>query len=141
MTPLKLEVNSYEIHAGTYIWWDIKRDEQLEDFHYKVLEELNPLRENIILPHIKPDASGYVAGGKLTEKESTNVKKYGAVVVGELFQPHVTLGKTKNPIDEKTLFKILPAQKSGFEVAESCIGKMGDYGTVTKIIERFPFKI
>lgn len=136
---IQVKIGPYELHAGVFLWWNIIKTKELEDLHYKVLRKLNPLRKGLILPFIKPDASGYVAGGEFSKQETYNVKKYGAVVVDKLFQPHVSIGRTKSKINETEMYSCLPKTESVFKAREICVGEMGDHGTVLKIRDRFPF--
>ena len=135
----ELKVGPYELHANSYVWWNIEKTDELNDLHYKVLNELNPLREGQLLNFIRPDFTGYLNGPDFSKEESENVKKYGSIVVDKIFQPHLTIGKTRNKIYEKNM-EILPETESAFKVDEIIIGKMGDHGTVTKILERFPLQ-
>lgn len=102
---------------------------------------MNPLREGLLLPFLSPDFSGYTWGEKFTNPEfSEAVKKFGAVSAGKMFWPHITIGKLKNHVDEETIRKILPKTESEFIVNELCVGKLGNYGIVTEILERFGFR-
>lgn len=141
LSPFSVYISQYLNHYN-YIWWNISPEQKLREVHYKILNFLSPLREGLLYSHIKKDFSGYSEGGKFTEEESENAKKYGAVIVAKLFQPHITLGKLNldYEVQDEKIQKILPKSEMTFEVKEICIGKMGNYGTVLEIIERFPFK-
>lgn len=105
----------------------------------QVLKKLNPLRESLLLPSLTPTA--YTTGEKFTKEEAENVKNYGAVVVDKLFQPHVTLAKLKDSdATEAELYEILGKVECKFRVSEIAIGELGDYGTVVRILEKFPMK-
>ena len=139
LKPFKVRVDFFGAHT-TYIGWNIVKDKNLQQLHKKNLEILNPLREGLLLPHLSPDFSGYTSGEKFSDSRySDAVRKYGAVSTGKMFWPHITIGKLKQAVEEENALKILPKTDSEFTVSELFIGKLGNYGTVTEILERFSF--
>ena len=106
--------------------------------HMQLLDKLNPLREGLLLSNLTP--TGYVTGEKFTKDEAENVRKYGAVVVNKLFKPHISLAKLKKDVEESELYRILGNASYEFKISEILIGEMGNHGTVTKILEKYPLK-
>lgn len=144
--PFELKLRTYAVLGGSFPSWMIaSKSNNLHDLHMNVVKSLNGLRERLLLPHIKPDASGSVFGSDFTKEERENTKKYGFTAVDRLYNPHITLGKTKHPISAEYLSKVLPAAEANFSVAEICIGRMENtptgtfYGTVLEILDRFKF--
>jgi 2'-5' RNA ligase len=135
--PFKVSIGPYQNHHKI-IWWNILENKNLTQLHYQVLNELNPLREGLLLSHLTP--TSYITGEKFTDEEAEVVRKYGAIVAGNLFQPHITLAKLKVDVEESRLIELLGKAESNFTVSEIWIGKMGDFGTVVKILEKFPMK-
>lgn len=136
--PFEVSIGPYQNHHG-YIWWNFQENENISSLHLRLLRELNPLRENLLLPFLTP--KGYKTGEEFTKEEAENVRKYGAVVVDKLFKPHLTLAKLKKDVEESTLYKVLRKADCKFKVSKISIGKMGDYGTVTKVLEKYSMKI
>ena len=132
-----VEVKPYQAHY-TFMWWNLLQNPSLTDLHYRLLDKLNPLREGLLMPHLTP--TRYVTGEKFTEEEAETVQKYGTIVAGKLFKPHITLARLKKVILDEELKKVLPQTSSTFKVSSIHIGKMGDHGTVTDILETFDFK-
>jgi hypothetical protein len=136
-TSFTVEVKSYQTYY-TFIFWNLLQNPSLTNLHYRLLEKLNPLREGLLMPHLT--TTGYMTGEKFTEEEAEAVQKYGTIVVGKLFKPHITLARLKKVIPDEELKKVLPQTSSTFKVSSIYIGKMGDHGTVTDILETFDFK-
>jgi 2'-5' RNA ligase len=134
--PFEAVTSDYLDHHG-YIWWNIEKSPEFVSVHKSVLENLNPIREGLILPHLTP--SGYVTSEKFTKEEAYNVKKYGTVIVDKLFNPHFTLAKLKG--FEGNIDEVLGVpRKFSFNVSELSIGEMGNHGTLLKIIDNYPLK-
>ena len=133
----EISIGPYQNHHG-YIWWNFQENENISSLHLRLLRELNSLRENLLLPFLTP--KGYKTGEEFTKEEVENVRKYGAVVVDKLFKPHITLAKLKEDVGESKLYDILGRKKQRFLVSEISVGKMGDYGTVTRILESYSMK-
>lgn len=136
MKPFNVTFNSYLAHH-VYIWWNILQTQQLTQLHHGVLEQLNPLREGLLLEFLTP--TGYATGERFTPEEAENVKRYGAVVVDELFQPHITLGKLKVEVGQEEIEQTLPERENTFTVSGLHVGRLGDHGTVTEILEQYKF--
>lgn len=137
--PMELHMKDYEMHAGVYAWWNISKTKELNRLHYGLLE-LSGLRNGLLLPFIREDMTGYKAGGEFDGTQKRNVEKYGAVVVAESFQPHVTLGNLKQKSTTDEMRKALPPAESRFTVDEIQIGEMGDHGTVLGIRDSFKLR-
>lgn len=140
------EIKPFEVEIGTifnhhnFIWWNIRLNDYLNKLHYKILERLNPLREDLLLDLLNLD--GYKTGEKYTEVEAESVRLYGAVVAGKSFRPHISLGRLKldHELGDESLFGVLGKEvKLTFKISGLFLGKMGDNGTVTEITNKSLF--
>ena len=135
---LNLVAGPFEISPNNFAAWVVLPNDRLDELHRKVVQGLNPLREGLMLPHMRGDPFR----SSLTPEESENLRKYGMAKVGSSYEPHITLGKLGRDvdIDAATLAGVLEErQQYEFEAKEICLGKLGDtrQGTVVGILDRF----
>jgi len=126
--PFEITMNEFTVDVVRgFVWWNCLKTSRLAEIHKETLKEANPLREGLIPEVIK----AYQA----SIEEKNEIKKYGSIIN----PPHITISRLKNPDDGEKVLKILgEGEHSVFRVNRIALGRMGDHGTVTEIIESFP---
>ncbi len=115
-----------------YVYATYLLDKNISDFQDMIVEQLNPLRENLIRQKDLNRIETY------TPEEIKNVKKYGYRMSGKLYNPHLTLTKfSENKIVD--LKKIMLPDLS-FTVREIGLYYGGESGTCNDEIARFKLK-
>ncbi len=139
--PFRVETEGYEVRSSGFVWWKVKKSAELEQLHRKVLSFLNPLRDGLLLPGIKPDFSGHTAGRSFNPEEMKAVREYGTPHALDLFKPHITLGRLVDREDGKKRADVLAALEGEAEFYANalCIGNFTAEGAVTEIREELPF--
>lgn len=126
--PISLTAEGYHQESG-YIGVGYKNEAPLDWLQMKVIDAINPLRDGL---RKKDEERLSVATGK----ERENIEAYGYRSVGELFSPHITITRFKEP---------LPIQLDGlpgidsFDASFSKLGifEMGENGTCVRKISEF----
>ena len=145
--PFQLSLGHYKTYGGVYASWMCEPNETLLKLHAEIMGKTNSLRNGLRLLNYSPDATESVFGGqKYSPEQTANILQYGWGACLELYEPHVTFAKTKDPVDSQTFAELLPQYKSSFEVGEICIGRMehttigNQFGYVSGILDRIPLK-
>lgn len=107
------------------IFWNAKPNKNLSEFHLKLLEKLQPLTKGILMAQFK----------NILDKDETSVSdkeqilKYGSLLAGPNFLPHITLGKLKR-IGDKELVKGIKAKLMHLYLAEPVIAELNQDGSL-----------
>jgi 2'-5' RNA ligase len=127
--PFNIILNLFEIYFNHYIFWNAERIPSLISLHQQIVNTTNPLREGLVLEHI-------AAMDNLSEEDASDRKKYGALLIGSRYQPHITLAYLKQVtlIDEITKV-IRKSKKEHFRASKIVVSYLGNYGTVKEIIK------
>lgn len=130
--PFEIEMGPFVVNAVRgFVWWNCLKTETLTRVHLEMIERANSLREGLIPEGLK----NYPTAGD----EKKDIENYGSLLVGGHYPPHITPTRLKNPKDGEKALEILGEREySTFEVDRIALGRMGDHGTVTAIIEEFP---
>lgn len=118
------------------VWVDVsyERGEALMKLHYKILEAIKEFRLKGV---------GEVYGGevpqaewqKLSLEQQKNIEEYGWSEAGELFVPHLTFGRLKEP--KQDILTLLPQEDFSFEATALGLYDLGEHGTCNKLLEEF----
>lgn len=128
----EVQMSDFEVRLSQFLWWNCEPSTRLQALHEKVLDQLNPLRAGFILPALA-DKSNF------SPAEQRNIEKYGYIIVGKDFAPHITATRLQNSSDAEAAVKLLGYRRqSAFKAKKIALGYLGAHGTVTEIIEEFP---
>jgi len=115
-----------------YVYATYMRDKNIASFQKKIVELLNPLRENLIRQKDLDRLQTY------TKAERENVKRYGYRLAGRLYNPHLTL--TKFPEDKIIDIKKIRIPDLSFTVNEIGLYYGEEFGTCNDLIAKFNLK-
>ncbi len=128
-SPLELEATSYNQHSG-YVGVNYALSQSLGDLQERVVQAINPLRSG--LPPEQTEqiktAKGLMLG---------NLRMYGFARVGENYNPHLTLTKTKDT--QKLPLDVLLEPPATFSGQFPGLGlfEMGNFGTSNALVDSF----
>lgn len=127
--------------ARGYVPWNCayKDDSQFSRLQEDVIKETNPLREGMIFPDLIS-----LAKEKFTKTQSQVVAKYGSlppnIIIFDngpmLF--HITISKIRSSNVETP--EIIKRKSVRFTASSISIGRLGENGTVTQILDEFRLK-
>ncbi len=120
---------------GRYINWQVQKNYELTNLHNKVVKIANPYRYGMLFRYA-------VSYEDLSEKQRSQVDKYGMAGVFEEYDPHVTLFyfSEKNPEIDELAEKITPptiVPLSKTYKASLAIAELGYSGNIEKILYLF----
>lgn len=130
MSTFEVPLSKFSTFKG-YVFWDSDFTNEFSHLSKSVVYQLNPLRENLILDHLK-NFSGNMG-------EKFDIQNYGSLIVGRSLQPHVTITKMVNESDEYKAFQELRPRIAKFNVNSIFLGRLGPFGTVTEILHEYHF--
>ena len=129
----EITLDAITVSHETFLFWNCKKSLILQNLQRKAVELANPLREGLI-----PSSLADVGG--LSEGDRYDVKHFGALLIGSMYEPHITITRLKRKEDaEKTIKRVLQ-KKLSFRQKALILGYLGAHGTVTGIVENFYFK-
>ena len=130
--PFKVNLNTFDVRYGQFVFWNAERTPNLVAFHQQVVNVTNPLREGLVIEHV-------AAMEGLTPEDVSDRENYGALLIGPRYQPHITLTRLKQTtlVEEITRF-IGKGKQDQFDVKKIIVGYLGNHGTVNGIIEEIP---
>ena len=110
---------------------------ELRALHTRLLQCLNPLRKGNIFPkYLEPE---YQCRFISARRES--VQKYGYPCALECFSPHISLTRFKDETLAAEVSRNLKCELKPFTVNALAVYEMGEHGTCTKLVQKFPFGI
>jgi len=127
----EVAMNGFSLSATTFISWNCVITKELRTLHEKIIVALNPLRG--------PPPSFYKGLG-FTELQIKSIENYGYPAAINLYSPHITITRIKDENQAESVKRELRQHKMSFEIDAIYLGRLGDHGTVTEILEEFPFK-
>ncbi len=129
--PFKMILGDLTISLDTFLWWNCSGNGKLKEFHNKIVKETNPLREDLVLPHLAT-----VTG--MTEEDKEDMEQFGALKIGPRFSPHITITRLSSPKEADNAVKSLGLyRRATLDVNEIILGYLGPNGTVNGVIETF----
>lgn len=130
--PFKVNLDTFDVRYGQFVFWNAERTSSLAAFHQQIVDATNPLREGLVIEHV-------AAMEGLSPEDVSDRERYGALLIGHHYQPHITLTRLKQPtsVEEITRF-IGKGEKNQFNVEKIIVGYLGNHGTVNGIIEEIP---
>lgn len=118
----------------TFIFWLADRSNGLVNLHEKIVELANPLRRGLVLPHLKSVTS-------LSQEDKNDISKFGSLLIGSRYSPHITITRVRNARDNQQAMKIIGKKKIvSFKASGLILGNLGEHGTVKNVVEHFRFK-
>lgn len=130
--PFMIRLNPFDVRLGQFVFWNAERTQELVAFHQKVVDGTNPLREGLVIEHV-------AAMEDLSPEDSSDREKYGALLIGPHYQPHITLTRLKQNTPVSEVARVIGKGKQDqFNVAKIVVGYLGNHGTVNGIIEEVP---
>lgn len=130
MAPFEVALGKFYNHSG-FIWWNAELTNEFVHLHRAVLYQLNPLREDLVLKGFQ--------SGKFGMDETYNIQNYGYSLVGSLFQPHITISRVSDQQDARRVVEEMRPRVAKFIATKIHLGVQGEHGTLTEILEEFPF--
>lgn len=127
--PLEIAMDQFVANVvNEFVWWNSLKTDSFENIQNEIIRETNPLREGLIAEGLKTY--------KVTPEQKDQIEKYGAI----LTHPHITITRLKDAkYGQRTLEILGHPQKLQFKAESIALGYLGEHGTVTGIIESFPF--
>lgn len=111
-----------------FIFWNIKSG-LINKLHQQVVGKLNPLRQGLIMNNLLSVNKNLYTGVK------EDIKKYGSLLIGKNYLPHLTITCLRNKSYIKKALQELKNNNSlVFTVNKIHIGLLDKFGTVRKII-------
>lgn len=128
--PFNISLNRVTFeNFSKVLHWKCELTPELASLHKRLIEDINPLREGVYENYLKD----------CTEEEKKNIEKYGYIHALELYDPHITITRFDDREEIKSVLTQLPPSiERMFDVSKIHLGKLGDHGTVTEILEEFP---
>jgi 2'-5' RNA ligase len=118
-----------------FISWNCRLSGRLKKLHERIVREIEPFREGLKVSVVLK------AHVSFTEKQTSQLEKYGAIGLLEEFKPHITISRLKNDKDANILIKEFSKLKNIHTMIDKiAIGKLSDHGTVVDIIESYPLQ-
>lgn len=132
--PFKVNLNTFDVRYGQFVFWNAKRTPNLVAFHQQVVDATNPLREGLVIEHV-------AAMEGLSPEDVSDRENYGALLIGPHYQPHITLTRLKQTTPVENITKVIGKGKQDqFDVEKIIVGYLGNHGTVNGIIEEILLK-
>ncbi len=131
----EIVMKNFQVSHGTFVFWEAVKSPFITGLHEMIVGSANRLREGNIPFNIQEMM------GNLPEEEREMVKKTGGILNLDLFNPHITLTRLKSAKDGKNALDYLRgSQPSKFSPQALYVGKLGDHGTVSEIVEEIFYK-
>lgn len=130
-------LSPFEVSLGktsrwnNYIFWDTEATNEFMHLNKSVIYQLNPLRENLVLKGLE--------GKKWNMSETYSIQNYGSLLAGKDFTPHITIAAAKTDQDAQRIAQEMRPKIAKFAASKIALGRLGEFGTVTEILEEFPF--
>jgi 2'-5' RNA ligase len=133
LPSFRINLDAITVSHGTFLFWNCEKNKVIQDIHEKVVALANPLREGIVLSQLADRTN-------LTPEDKSDIEKFGALLIGPRYEPHITITRLNRENDAEKAIKLLSDTKNIlFKPKSIILGYLGDHGTVTEIIEEFPF--
>jgi hypothetical protein len=132
--PQQVRLGGFSIELGVFVFWKCERTDSLHGFHNAVLTDTNPRRNGLIMP-VLDTVSG------LSSEDESDKQTYGALQMADRWNPHLTVTRLSNSDDATVVISLLrEIEPVEFQVDRLSLAYLGNHGSVTEIIEEFPFE-
>ncbi|TSC64386.1 MAG: hypothetical protein G01um1014106_142 [Parcubacteria group bacterium Gr01-1014_106] len=137
--PFQVSMNGFGIFWHTFVFWDADKSEDLRRLHHGLLEALNPLREQQLLPIHQQLLTDVQIPAPLRE----SIRDYGNPLAGDQERPHMTLTRLKDARDADLALERLqatadPTGAMCFEATMLYLTEVGPHGTCPRLLDGFP---
>lgn len=131
--PILIQMKNFSVMYDTFIFWNCVKTQELLSIHEKMVDLFNPFREGLVLPHLASIQN-------MDEVSKNEIAKYGSLLIGPRFTPHITITRIKNSEKSLEILEALKAENASdtFVTKEIVLGYLGDHGTVKGIIKKYP---
>ncbi|MCL4364513.1 2'-5' RNA ligase family protein [Patescibacteria group bacterium] len=129
--PFNVILDRYSF-LGNFIFWRVKKTASIINLHQMVLSRLNPLREGIVNKSLLAIDNDVYPGDK------DDVRRYGSLLVGKNYLPHLTISCLKNRTDIRKSLNLLKEQKAIIKIDQIHLGLLREFGTVREIVCSWP---
>ena len=122
----KIEMDSnLFIRPNGNIFWNATPNNNLSELHLKLLEKLHPLTKGLLMEQFK----SILGKDETSDSDREQIEKYGSLLAGPTFLPHITLGRLENIGDKKLIEDIKP-ELTYFHLAEPVIAELNQDGSL-----------
>lgn len=127
----------FEVSLGRFssfyrsIWWEAQLTNEILHLSKAVIYQLNALRQGLVIDFWK--------NGKWNMSETYSIQNYGSVLMSESFLPHIMIATLENAEDVQPALRAMRPRVAKFVASKMHLGVLGKFGTVTEILEEFPF--
>ncbi len=130
-TPLVLEMEEHLfVNTNGNVFWNVKITPELQQLHEEILTLCKPVTKGYLMRQRVERLNNVLSD--LSEEAKTNVLQHGFAAAGNLFLPHLTLGKLVSRDDDAQLLDIaLP--KMSFTASQIIGGPLGYHGNIKSI--------
>jgi 2'-5' RNA ligase len=123
----RIDLNSFSVEFDNWLFWNCAKTKYLENLQATIIERLNPLREGNLPPTINVN--------NLTNDYKEDLEKFGTLLVGSRYMPHITIAHIKEAKDAQVaLEKAGNSLERVFICSGISLTMLGSLGTVTEII-------
>lgn len=131
--PFKLSLGQFDVRYTNFLFWNIETSIREQALHESIVESLNSLREGLILPALTNT-------DHMPQGDREDVEHYGSLLIGPRRLSHITITRLSRAEDAEKALKITGyTRQVEFTVNQIALAYLGENGTVTEIIETFPF--
>lgn len=131
------KVSQFEISLGKFsawkefMWWNAEPSNEFDHLSKSVIYQLNPLREGLLLDGLEKG----IQNRKFDMSETFSIRNYGSIT----HPPHLTITHMQSEQDARSAVEALSPRVAKFAAKEMHLGILGKFGTVTEILDTFPF--
>ena len=130
-SKLSFKFKEIKSHQG-FIGINFQNTPQIKEIHKKIVESLNPLREE----HIRDKYERDDCHVRYSIKQQKNIKLFGYPDVLDLYQPHLAIIRLKDESMAKEIAKEIKWKSKEFFVSKLAIYTMGEHGTCSKLVSK-----
>ncbi|MBI5045629.1 MAG: hypothetical protein HZC14_01315 [Candidatus Niyogibacteria bacterium] len=128
--PLRIEMeDSLFARPNGNIFWNVKKTPEIIGLHKEMNDILRPLTDGMLMRQF----SDLLKGASLSEEDRHQIEKYGALLAGDKYMPHITLCRLERAKDVDSIKNIKPPSVI-FSAEKFIGGELGYYGTIDKVI-------
>ncbi len=114
------------------VFWNVKDNQVLRDLHEKLNTLLISETQGLLMDQFQK----IIDDPNASETDKLQIKKYGALLAGDKFLPHVTLGRLIN-LEDRKLLEDIKVPTLTFHPKHFILGNLGSYGEVKTVISNY----
>lgn len=84
------------------VFWNAQKTRELENLHHALLNALQPRTRGLLMPQFQE----LVENDETPPDDKEQIRRFGSLLAGPFFLPHITLGRLKNVQDGKIVTEI-----------------------------------